>query len=338
MRKRSLSWPGSILAPHLRQFLEFRQIHGYVIRNEERYLCRSLDQYAFDRRLKNLHQIDTTFVSDWMHNHPWTCAGTKNTRLSLIRVFCRYLVRQGLMKNNSAMAIHRLRPMPAPPHIFTLKELGTLLKAADEWKERPTIHYFTGWTMNMLIRLLYGCGLRISEALNLKLKDIDFDENTLALWKTKFHKERLIPFSLSLRKHLQRYLEERLKRYPHLRGPHTHVFCHKGGGYKYISLEVHLQQLLKKTALKKLRGPRFHHFRHSFAVHRLYKWYQEGCDILNKLPLLSTYMGHVSVEDTQVYLTVTRALLREGNKRFQGQMEPIPKAVLKKVLDPRWIP
>ncbi len=63
--------------------------------------------------------------------------------------------------------------------------------------------------------------------------------------------------------------------------------------------------------------------RHTFAVHRLYKWYQEGHHPLNKLPLLTTYMGHVTTCSTQVYLSITNALLREGNRRFQDAFENV---------------
>ena len=69
------------------------------------------------------------------------------------------------------------------------------------------------------------------------------------------------------------------------------------------------------------RGPRLHDLRHTFATHRLYKWYQDGQDPLNRLPWLTTYMGHVNIEKTQVYLTVTETLLREGDRRFQERFE-----------------
>lgn len=71
------------------------------------------------------------------------------------------------------------------------------------------------------------------------------------------------------------------------------------------------------------------------ATHRLYKWYQEGHDILNKLPLLSTAMGHVNIEHTQVYLTVTRALLREADRRFQCAFEEVSQRALNRALKNR---
>jgi integrase len=68
-------------------------------------------------------------------------------------------------------------------------------------------------------------------------------------------------------------------------------------------------------------APGLHALRHSFAVHRLLQWYREGADVQAKLPLLSTFLGHVHIRHTQVYLTITRALLEEGRRRFAGRWE-----------------
>lgn len=64
------------------------------------------------------------------------------------------------------------------------------------------------------------------------------------------------------------------------------------------------------------KAPRPHDLRHTFAVHRFLRWYREGADVQSKLPLLSTFMGHIDPTSTQVYLTITAALLHEANARF----------------------
>jgi integrase len=63
--------------------------------------------------------------------------------------------------------------------------------------------------------------------------------------------------------------------------------------------------------------PRLHDFRHTFAVTRLLTWYREGKDVQRMLPLLSTYLGHCRVDETSVYLQMTRELLQEANRRFE---------------------
>jgi len=76
-----------------------------------------------------------------------------------------------------------------------------------------------------------------------------------------------------------------------------------------------LERAKIETAPEK-RRPRWHDMRHSFAVSRLLQWYEEGVDVQNKLILLATFMGHTEIASTQVYLTMTEALLRIANDRF----------------------
>ena len=70
-----------------------------------------------------------------------------------------------------------------------------------------------------------------------------------------------------------------------------------------------------------VQSPRLHSFRHSFAVHRLTSWYREGADVQRLLPVLSTYLGHARLSDTQVYLSMTPELLQEASLRFEELCE-----------------
>ncbi len=323
----------SFLAPWMRQYLAFRADLGYSVTARDFYLFRDLDYYVLWKGLSRMEQLDECFVANWVFVMPSHSTGTKNTRLTFLRCFCRYLVRLGLLKDNPAQRVRRLRQRKFRPYIYTVHELASLLKEADKWKQQCPAVSFAPWVMETLVHLIYACGLRISEALNLKIKDIDFTESTLSLWKTKFHKERLVPFSLEIRNRLQTYLAERATRFPDLCSPGDFVFCHRRGKYAYENIHhMFRHNLLLPSGLIRPRGPRIHDLRHTFAVHRLYKWYQEGCDVMNKLPLLSTYMGHVGIESTQVYLTIALSLLREGSRRFKEHSENLPRALLRRVL------
>jgi site-specific recombinase XerD len=316
----------SRLAPLLEQYLFFRQHLGYIIaRKNILYAYRNLDQFINFRSLSRPDQIDEPFAANWMFSIPQHSARTKNMRLQLLRNFCRYLVRLGHLKEDPTRRIPYLREKPPPlPHLYTIKELTRLLQEADRWKSRWS-HRFPGWVMGTFVHLVYACGLRLSEATNLKLAHIDFSQNTLSLWKTKFHKERLVPFSSSTAQRLKQYLAVRALRYPMQCGPDDYLFCHKHGKYSSCGIQYLFRQLLLGAGFTKPKGHRIHDLRHTFAVHRLYKWYQDGADPLNKLSLLSTFMGHVNIEQTQVYLTITQALLREGDKRFAALFEGTTK-------------
>jgi integrase/recombinase XerD len=284
--------------------------------------ARDLDYFLSFHNYGSIEQLNEDHLQRWIHCFPKQAANTKNLKIRFARGLFHYLIHLGLAKHNAAQRISYLKEPRPKRYIYTLKEIKDILQATQSLK-RQHPNRLLGWTMETMVLLYYGCGLRLMEALNLKIKDVAFNENTLALWNTKFHKERLVPLSTPMTQHLKSYLKFRLKRHPtsdvsapffrltHSKRPHRSV------------IQYHFRRLLVRCRLAKPRGrgPRLHDLRHAFAVHRLYKWYQEGHHPLNKLPLLSTYMGHRTVQSTQVYLTITNALLREGDRRFQASFE-----------------
>lgn len=320
----------SFMAPYLEKYVQIRQTLGYVLRSDI-HLLRQLDDYILWKGLSRLNQIDDRFAANWMFSVSSHAAGTKNTRLVVLRSFCSYLVRLGLLKENPALKLPYLEVPPFKPYIYSLQEIAALIHQSRTWKNPPH-RLFMGWLMSTLIYTLYACGLRLGEALNLKLEDIDFSENTLSLWKTKFHKERLVPFSKETRERLIQYLAVRDMRRPSFCNPDDYLFRPTRNRYYAQTIYKYFHEIRLACGFTKSHEPRLHDLRHTFAVHRLYKWYQEDKDVLNKLPLLSTYMGHVCISSTQVYLTIARGLLREGNRRFQKLSEPIPQDYLEKVL------
>ena len=317
----------SFLGPYLKAYLDLR-VHIGATSYHRDTRARSLDFYVWcQNRITSLNHITEQVILHWIHSDPTHSHATKNTHLTFARGFFNYLLRQGLVRENPARSLTHLKTTPYKPYIYNLQDIARILTAAKTAYVRDR-DGFRGLTFHTLLFLIYACGLRLGEALNLKIKDVDFTENTLALWKTKFHKERLVPFSPSTARKLNDYLTVRLKRYP-LKDAGATFFCHAGGPLRgngptdrRFRIIVHHTGIAKPGDLPK---PRIHDLRRAFAIHRLYKWYQDGCDIKNKLPLLATYMGHVNIENTQVYLTVTLALLREADRRFQSGYENLVK-------------
>lgn len=326
----------SFLGPQLRAYLEFMVAMGYSSfgNSFHRSLARDLDYYLVFRSVAKVKEIDEGLVANWMHAVASLAPGSKNQKLRFARGFLRHLARQGLARDNPAERIPYLKFADPKPHIYTLLEIHEILQEAGRYKRKHP-GSLLGWTLETMILLIYACGLRISEALNLRIKDVDFTENTLSLWRTKFHKERLVPFSPVVAKKLAAYLAVRDKHRPPS-GTEEPFFPSRAGKYHRSTIEHHFRKILVRCGLAKPKGrgaPRIHDLRHAFAVHRLYKWYQDGCDPLNKLPFLSTYMGHVNIESTQFYLTITQALLREGDRRFQTGFEGVVDKVLRRALD-----
>ncbi|MBI4669259.1 MAG: tyrosine-type recombinase/integrase [Elusimicrobia bacterium] len=322
----------SLLKPYLKAYLEFKQKLGYTSFYSRAYLARDLDYYALFYRLSSLREFNEVFIAHWIHSAPRAGAATKNIRLGFVRVFCRYLIRLGVIQDNPALKIHRLKQKPFKPHIYTLQEIHRIFEQTRTMqRKRP--HRLFGRTMEVMLLLIYACGLRLGEALRLKIKDVDFEENLLRIHNAKFHKNRLVPFAQSIRLLLENYLALRLKFYPAPDG-NAPFFCHRGLPYTHSHIEKYFRKLRQSCGLGPFSGrlaPRIHDLRRAFAIHKLYQWYQQGHDLSNKLPLLAAYMGHVNISATQTYLNITLDLLREGDKRFRSGFGGLAEKALHRV-------
>jgi integrase len=173
--------------------------------------------------------------------------------------------------------------------------------------------------VSTLIGLLCATGIRIGEALDLALADIDLKGLLLHIREGKFNKSRYVPISASTASRLAAYL--RLRRKAEISTAATSPvfvgFC--GGKCWQSTFATAFLQVLRKIGLrgpKGQHGPRVHDFRHSFAVNRLLAWYRHGDNLAAKLPLLATYLGHTNVTGTQVYLHATAQLLESVGRRF----------------------
>ena len=169
-----------------------------------------------------------------------------------------------------------------------------------------------------MLLVLYATGLRIGEALRLRLRDVDLKAATILVRETKFGKSRVVPFSPALGDAFRTYLEQRLVA---TIGPDAPFFInHEGRPYSVDKFSEVFRTLLPAAGIARVpgkHGPRVYDVRHTFASTRVLKWYREGADLQSKLPLLATYMGHVDVLSTQVYLRSTPELLREASSRFE---------------------
>jgi integrase len=162
--------------------------------------------------------------------------------------------------------------------------------------------------MPLLFRLLYGCGLRISEALHLKLHDVDLQTGVLTILDGKFNKDRLVPMSLENGQRCREYVKE----VHQLSDGNAHFFpapsgraITKGNAYK------NFRRFLWQARISHGgwgKGPRLHDIRHTYAVHCLRHWVLQGKDLAAYLPLLKTYLGHNSFRDTSQYLRLTADL------------------------------
>src|SRR6201995_1758484 len=171
----------------------------------------------------------------------------------------------------------------------------------------------------MIFSLLYGLGLRVGDAVRLKLGDVDLQRDTLFVRETKFSKSRIVPFGPKLAARLCHYVEERTGDKAEAERP---LFSFTNRGCIRPETVSHtFHGLVPKLDLHLPPGvspPRLHDLRHAFAVGTLLRWYREGIDPNCRLIHLSTFLGHVDPNSTAVYLTITEELLREADRRFRA--------------------
>jgi integrase/recombinase XerD len=221
------------------------------------------------------------------------------------------------------------RTVPQPqqafvPYIYSHEELRRLLDAVAA-NDHPRCRIDPD-TYRTILLLLYGAGLRISEALALTLADVDLDAGVLCIRESKFYKSRLVPIGDDLLRILAPYAARRRQQHA---GPASPFFVSRSGTavtrqnaeMAFCRLRVRANVVCEAADAR--HQPRLHDMRHAFAVHRLVSWYRDGADVQRLLPKLSTYLGHVHIAGTQRYLTLTPELLRQASLRFERYaMEP----------------
>ena len=235
----------------------------------------------------------------------------------VLRGFYRFAMARGYAASSP---LPKIVPKPPHfvPHIYSQDELQRLLNATaccegSRCKLQP-------YTYRMLILLLYAAGLRISEALSLRLPNVDLTAGILTIRESKFYKTRLVPMSPVLSGALGEYVAQRAKEHPtQLDGA---LFLTRTGTpvARQTAENVFSRLRLRAGVLRHDGGryqPRLHDLRHAFAVHRLVSWYRQGADVQRLLPQLATYLGHVHIAATQRYLTLTPELLHEASQRFE---------------------
>lgn len=302
----------SDLAEHIQAFIDLKRAMG------RRYETAEVILRNFDRFLAERHgtvRITRELAEKWLDPFPDGQPRNVNSKLTTLRQFCMYMVREdpATYVPDGSLAV----PLPAhyKPYIFSTAEIRAMLAAARNLPGRPHGRA----AAHMLLLLLYCTGLRISEALHLLIADVDLDTCVLHVRDTKFFKSRLVPFSNGLRDEILRYLGVR-RELARADGTSYLLINSRRGPYTYRKAWNLFSRVVASAGIPHRETrvrPRLHHLRHSFAAHRVLRWYQDGADIQAKLPLLSTYMGHANVLSTHVYLSATPELLREANGRFE---------------------
>jgi integrase len=241
-------------------------------------------------------------------------------RLSYVRGFAQYRSATDPRTEIPAPGLLPFRPKRARPYLYSEVEIRGLLRAAFTMPCRYEHGKLRPWVYYTLFGLLSVSGLRVSEAQNLEVCDVDLDAAVLTIRGAKFGKTRLVPLHASTCQVLAQYLRRRTRHWRR-RPVSGHVFVSSwgnrldGGDIRRTFYALSRQIGLRGASDR--HGPRLHDLRHRFATQTLVRWYRSRHDPERKLPLLSAYLGHVHVADTQWYLSGSPELMREAMGRLE---------------------
>jgi integrase len=298
-------------------YLHLRRGLGFSLVRDEKLLGQFL-------RWLEEQDADTITVSRalaWAQLPQGASAGWYSFRLQVVRGFAAYLHTldpatevppPGLLPGGSRRAV---------PYLYTDADIAALLAQA----ERLRTPLRTA-TLQTLIGLLAVTGMRIGEVIGLDDDDLDEASGVILVRHAKFGKQRLIPLHSSSVAALAHYRAVRDRAFP---TPNSTALLVSSAGtrLRYVNVSQTFVKLARRAGLTERSGPcrpRPHDLRHSFAVATLLEWYRDGGDVAARLPLLSTYLGHVEPANTYWYLQATPELLAQAALKLQDREENRP--------------
>jgi integrase len=297
-------------------FVAFKRLQGYD------YTKKAQELASFDRFLATHNGNRPVLRSDTLQQYlaatQTLAPNTRQNRLSAARQFCRYM---------QAFDPETFVPPPAilPRHPYRMRfyrlqpdQIQQLMQAASRLQPK---HGLRPHTIRFLIGLLYATGLRIGEALNLELRDIDEDHASLFVRQGKFGKDRLVVLSPSTLHALQAWRQHR----SHYAGAEAHAPLFVGADNRRLTYPQAAHAFAILCRLCGFRGPpppRLHDLRHNYASQCLALWQRAGKDVDARLPVLAHAMGHVNIFSTQIYLHVNAESLAHAAAQFNAYVNP----------------
>jgi len=310
----------SPLATDIEGFLKWKRTRGYAYRRAE-FTLGVFDRYFCQRIRENKNfRLDQTMLA-WLARLPDRKAYTVAQEMAIIRQFWDYLRRQ--YPRRYRRAIH-WPILPAKtnftPYVFSIGEVKLLLRHIEQREysvDSPVL-------LRTVFLVLYCTGLRFGELTRLKFRDVDLKRQTLFIVDSK-GRSRWVPFHRSLGRELAKCLKERKRHGRNDFNPDDAFFVRASGRALRVAwISDRIRELLREVDLKPTSGrcgPRPYDLRHTFAVHRLTRWYRQNIELDERLAWLSAYMGHVDLAGTETYLTATPELMALAGNRFRRRFQ-----------------
>jgi integrase len=294
----------------LDDYLATRHAMGYKLQHADRRLL----EFVGSVLAQGSTSITTKLALEWATKPAGASPKWWAARLGIVRQFALYAQP---FDPQTEVPPHHLIPCSSrrlTPYIYSKEDIDRLLQAARAQPDR-----LIASTDTTLLSLIAVTGMRVGEAIRLDRRDLDHDRGLLVVRGTKFGKSRELPLHPSTVEALGRYARSRDRLLP-IQYSSRLLLSRKGKPLIYNNVHRRFHRLIDRAGLanRSPRRPRIHDLRHTFAVRTLIGWYRAGVDVEPRLPLLSTYLGHLNPTMTYWYLTAVPELLlfvSEGCRR-----------------------
>ncbi len=295
-------------------YLDYKGRNGF---NEESYY---LGLKKFDRFLCAINKADETFTKEdaqqWMECSDTESESAHYRRLEISREFLLYLHRTE--KDVFVFRKPKVPPYNFIPHIYTEDEIARYFEAVDTYP-------FRGWKdrlqMPVLCRLLYTCGTRLGETLQIRKHDVDLEKGIIKLVHTKNNKPRYIVMSDSMADLMRQYADK----YFFQIGDNDYIFSNKDRRLltedKYRRKHVAILLAAGIPYSGEHAGPRVHDWRHTFTVNSILQMEKEGRDVRSEIFYLIKYLGHESIRETERYVHMLDKITSSVQEGFSSLVD-----------------
>jgi len=298
----------SILKEEITSFMKFIKLSLTDYKAYQRTLS-DLDYFLCTENLED-KILDYRQINRWLDRFNNVKPSTKKGKLCHVKKFASYLTTLGI--KTSIPELPRI-PSDFVPYVFSKDEMAQIFELVDDFMVTSPDSRIAA-EFPVLLRILYGCGLRLGEATSLTWNDIDLENGVITVKIAKNNKQRLVPMSDELTRILKLYrsapcfeMQDHCPLFKLSNGKPRH-----DGYWKFfnkILCEIRIKN--PKTVKNGTRGPCLHSLRHTFTLHSLLKAESEGRTFMETVPFLSTYLGHDALTHTDVYLKARHELYTE---------------------------
>lgn len=299
---------------HIQDHVELKQAVGYKYDTDADHLKR-FDRFTLEKH-PHASVLTKEIVLDWCSKKTYEAQANQCTRASVIRQFGKYLDSIDVQAYILPKGYYPTEEQYVP-YIYTPDELTRFFAETDKCRYCCECSY-RHLIMPVLFRMIYMCGLRVSEARLLKVADVDLEHGILTIHHSKKDNSRLVPMSASLMERC-RYYSKRAHPYPVAEDVYFPAL--EGKPMTIGNVYKNFRKFLWRASIShsgRGKGPRIHDFRHAYSCHCLKKWVAEGKDLTAYLPVLKTYLGHDSFSETAYYLRLTADVFPDITLKLEG--------------------